>query len=309
MKSKSLKLHIFALCSVYFLSGALISLPKPLENSNSLLSLLLAAVISFFFALIIIFAFKNKKLKNINRYLLIAFYIIISLGAVLDAAVMFRELLKFVHIIMMPTVSLWLCALLLIISAFWMTVNKISAVLKFSVFLFAVTSISFAVLFLMSLGQMHFYNLGSLKNIEPPPFLKETLFYILKIFLPLILLFSFVFNLEEENKKYKYASLGVLTGFVFTILTVFQITSVFSESFTAKVQFPYAAVISTVSAGNIFTRMDFAAYFIFFAVFILRAGTDLKLITLLFKKAGLKTKASMYLTAALALITAIVALF
>lgn len=309
MKSKSLKLHIFALCAVYFLSGALISLPKPLESSNSLLSLLLAAVISFFFAFIINLAFKRLKNKNLSKYPIMAFYIIISLGAVFDAAVMFRELLKFVHIIMMPTVSLWLCALLLIISAFWMTANKISAVLKFSVFLFAVTFICFAVLFLMCFKQMHFYNLGPLKNIEPPPFLKETLFYILKIFLPLILLFCFVYNLEDENKKYKYGSLGVLTGFVFTVLTVFQITSVFSESFTAKVQFPYAAVISTVSAGNIFTRMDFAAYFIFFAVFILRAGTDLKLITLLLKKTGFKQKSALCLTAALALITAVVALF
>lgn len=291
MKCRSLKLHIFALCALYFLSGALIILPKPHNHSNSLLSLALALAISFSAAAILFFIIKKAKIKNIKKPILIFGYILISLGALADAAVLFSELLKFMHIIMMPSVPEWVCAMLLIVSAFYITINKLSAVLKFSIFVFVAAFLSFSVLFLLSLKQMHFYNLGNPCDIELSPFLKETLFYILKIFLPIILLFAFVFNLQEEEKKFKFARLGIFTGILFSFLAVFQITSVFSESFTSRVEFPYAAVISTVSAGNIFTRMDFAAYFIFYAMFVLRAGADLKLISLLAKKAkALKKK-------------------
>ena len=309
MQKVSYKLHILALCAVYVLSGAVITLPKPVTEGGSLPALLTA----FLFSLIFLLAVYKiaSKLENVSgkSKLLKLLYIILVISCFLDSAMIFSEVADFVDLIMLPDQKKYMSVILLFVCVFWISLNKISAVMKFSVPIFFFAVITVLLFFFLSLKQMKFENIELKESVFKKSVLKEALYYFFKIFLPLINLCAFVFMFKKEKNKVKYSFAGVLTGSVLIFVCVFQIISVFGGALTADIEFPYSAVISTVNIGNIFTRMDGAAYFLFIGIFLVRTGTDLKVISDIAKNLGIKSKMLTSVISSLVITAAAVAIF
>ena len=309
MQKVSYKLHILALSAVYVLSGAVITLPKPLSDGGSLPALLTAFLFSLLFLLAV---YKiSLRLENVSRDNkgVKILYIILALSCFLDSAMIFSEVADFVDLIMLPDQKKYMTVILLFICVLWISLNKISAVMKFSVPIFFIAVITVLLFFFLSLKQMNFENIELKESVFKKDILKEALYYFLKIFLPLINLSAFIFLFKKEEKRAKYSFLGILSGSLLIFICVFQIISVFGGALTADIEFPYSAVISTVNIGNIFTRMDGAAYFLFIGLFLVRTGTDLKVISDIAKNLGIKSKMLTSVISSLIITLAAVAIF
>ena len=176
MQKVSYKLHILALCAVYVLSGAVITLPKPVTEGGSLPALLTA----FLFSLIFLLAVYKiaSKLENVSgkSKLLKLLYIILVISCFLDSAMIFSEVADFVDLIMLPDQKKYMSVILLFVCVFWISLNKISAVMKFSVPIFFFAVITVLLFFFLSLKQMKFENIELKESVFKKSVLKEAFY-------------------------------------------------------------------------------------------------------------------------------------
>ena len=78
---------------------------------------------------------------------------------------------------------------------------------------------------------------------------------------------------EQDDKKKKAPLIWLIAKILIGGAAI-----VFGSDFAGKLKYPYASAISTVTLGNLFTRMDGFAYLIFFASVIVKITVCIKII-------------------------------
>ena len=136
----------------------------------------------------------------------------------------------------------------------------------------------------------------SFKNFEPvnvKELLKGTIFkrsfvYLYRAFLFPIALAMFS-RFAFYNATVKKDILGLLAGTGLILVCFFSTVATFTLKFASKIDYSYPMSISVVNIGELYTRMDGFAYFIFFFSALIRCSVCGFGIKMLLKKAGTKS--------------------
>ena len=135
----------------------------------------------------------------------------------------------------------------------------------------------------------------SFKNFEPikvkellkGKVFKRSFIYLCRAFLfPLAL--AFFSRFAFYNVTVKKDIWGLVIGAVLIFVCFFSTVATFTLKFASKIDYPYPMSISVVNIGELYTRMDGFAYFIFFFSALVRCSVCGFGIKMLLKKAGAK---------------------
>ena len=101
--------------------------------------------------------------------------------------------------------------------------------------------------------------------------------------LPIIILPFFDIYLSENRDK-KSILKGYFAGSLLLIVCLLNVLLIFGNELSAKIDFPYSEAISTVTAGNIFMRLDGFSYYVFFMSCLVKICLSLKVLAVIFKR-------------------------
>lgn len=241
--------HFLCLAALFVLGNGVITAPFLSANRFSFLSFLLS------FALAILVAFLAFFIP-VNKLTTIPF-ILLSLYCVGDTGITF---IKFIKANLLPKTAPFLIALPFILILGYMAFQRLSAVLKlcfvsFFVVLGVILLFFFATLKDFNIKNIFIYELPSVRLVleQMYPFIKT-------VVLPILLLPVLAGDLAVKKGA---NVLGVAVGCALFGVCILNSVLLFGIDFAAALPYPYSAAGSTVTFGNLFTRMDGLLYFVY----------------------------------------------
>ncbi len=269
MNTENYNLHTLFLISAIILGNASIAMPFLLYK-NSVLNIILCFGITVISALILL-SFINK-LKGAVFYLFASLIILISFYG---AASAFADYICFLKSL---GSSRALSALALVVLVVLLTVCQSGAFLKFGLLMGFITAVLTVLLFLVSIGNYDFKNIGLISlNFKT----KDILLCFLKYFSPVLSAVCFA-SFSKHRLKVKSTFFGVLLGFALLVFCFLQSLLMFGKSAVCY-DYPYLAAVSAYSSGQLYIRQDGFVWFIFFAASVLKISLCAKTIWLLLK--------------------------
>ncbi len=283
MKNKALfSVHFAAVSALFILGTAVINLPR--ENADRYTFLVYMAVsvalvgVSFLILPLLSKVFGGDTV--LLRWISVAVYTASAVYALFCAGGAFSDFIKFAGKILLPDTSRSVIIAVFLLVAVYFCTKKQESVLKFFLLSFALCLI-FIVFFFFATA--YNYNLRNIFIFSLPnfkTFISGAKPYFTAVFLPSLLLP--VYNLLVfDNKRGSAYYCGTAIGTAVLGFCILSPLLLFGADLAGKMDYPYAAAVSTVTVGRIFTRMDGFSYFIYFAsalckicvcVFIIRSS-------------------------------------
>lgn len=242
--------HFFASACLFILGDAVITLPQISANEFTFLAFLISVFVSVLLGLLI-FAIKNLKIV-IFPIAFLAFY------SVFDV---FLTFIKFISQNLLPETPRFFIILPFVLISVYFCLKPQTAILKFSLISFSLCALLVVFFFFFTakdfnIKNIYIYSLPSIKTL-----FIQIKGYLKSVTLPsvMVIIYARLINIEKKT-----AIGGLLGGNIFLGLCILNSVLLFGIALSAKIDYPYAVAISTVTFGNLFTRMDGFAYFIYF---------------------------------------------
>lgn len=246
--TSSFSKHFVALFALFILSNAVITLPSKNADRFTFLGFLVCFIISFILYCLIL---------NLNSKITLYLAVLPAFYLALDA---FLDYLNFISQNLLPETQRFFIIFPLVLTVIVFAKSKTSAILKFSLLSFVFCALAICFFFFATAKDFEISNIF----IKSVPNLKtlwvQTLPYLKKIVLPSALLPLYA-NIKNQQKKTAFG--GLITGYILIGVCLLNSLLLFGNEFSGLLDFPYASAISTVTFGNLFTRMDGFSYFIY----------------------------------------------
>lgn len=256
--------HFVALSTLFILGNAVINLPVNTANKFTFLGFLISFLISLLLYFVLFLISISKPLMF--------FAFLLSFWAAGDT---FLEFLKFIGATLLRDTAKFLIVIPLIFTIVYFCLKSKTVIFKFSLISACFSVLAVFFFFVFTAKDFETRNI----IIKTLPSAKElyiqTMPYIKTVTLPSMLLV--VFAKITKNKK-STAFLGLFSGNVLLAGCILNSVLLFGSEFSGRLNFPYASAISTVTFGNLFTRMDGFAYFIYFASCVIKITVCVKII-------------------------------
>ncbi len=251
------KKHYIALCVLFVLGNGIISLPQ----KNADIFTFLGFLVSFLIFFLLLFLPINLKISSI-----------LAVWVIGDT---FIDFIKFISATLLKESPEILVVIPFILTLLAFCCAKKGAVLKFSLISAAISVTAIFFFFGFTASDFNIKNIiiksvPDLKNLY-----SQTIPYLKKVTLPSFLLLVYS-KINGFGKKTTLC--GVALGNALLAFCILNSVLLFGSSFAGRLDFPYAFAISTVTFGNLFTRMDGFAYFIYFASCLIKITVSIEII-------------------------------
>lgn len=285
------RVHTLFLSALFVLGNAIITFPKNGADDNTFLGFLIAFVVSLILAIPICkavdYLFFSERIQN--KKIITVIYVIASAFIVFDAAVCFGDFTDFVTHSILPDASRLLISIVLLLVLLWSATRPDSTILKFSLFSFVVVAAVLVFFFIFSIKSMHIEYIFLLSLPDFHDVILQTLPYLYGVFLSTITTLIYQKMLFGALKPSRGVVAIAVSGVMFSIALLNSIL-LFGSQLSGEYKYPYADAISVVSIGDLFTRMDGFAYFVFFATCFIKLTVSVFVISGLFGRMGVKNK-------------------
>lgn len=252
---------------LFILGGAIINLPT--NNADKLT--FLGFLISFLLSSLVFFAILKFDFFKYPVLLLAVYFA----G---DTTVSF---LKFIsETILKDNQKFWIL-LLFILPLLYFCMRRHHQIFNFSLIAGFVCSALLVFFFFATFKDFSFKNIYiySFPNIKS--LFLQSLPYIRSVTLPSAVLALYA---KQQNVKKHAAFAGLSLGNALLLVSIFNSILLFGTTLSGELNYPYASAISTVTFGNLFTRLDGFSYFIYFAAALIKITVCVKVFTEEIKK-------------------------
>ncbi len=264
MKATDYKKHFISLCVLFILGNAIISLPSGDADKFTFFGFLIAFLISLLLYFIIFSIPKNK--------IMLIFAALLSVWTLGDT---FIDFIKFINSTLLRESPKILAVFPFLLTAILFCKVNQKAILKFSLISAVICTVAIFFFFGFTATDFRIKNiiinsLPDFKNLSI-----QTMPYLEKITLPSLLLVVYA-KLHEFSDKATFS--GMALGNALLAFCILNSVLLFGSDFAGRLDYPYASAISTVTFGNLFTRMDGFAYFIYFASCLIKITVSAQII-------------------------------
>lgn len=287
MKEKaSFEKHFAALAAIFLLGDAVIAMPYASSGRQAPAAFLLAcAVAALLYGLIFALikrlypphpgAFIQKTAASVLKPA-------VSVCALFAAAQSFGDFVRFVKTNLLPETPTPAVVVLFLITVACLAWQRQSVLLKFSLISFMVAAAAIVLFFILSSNQFDGNHIRLFRVFPLDDLWEQSFPFWRRLIFPACLLA--VYHAVAFREVRPAGALGGLAvGFVLLGLCLLNSILIFGLPFAAKLRYPYASAVSTVSVGQLFTRMDGASYFVYFAGCLIRVTVCVNTVkTLLF---------------------------
>ena len=282
--------HASAVSALFILGNGIIMFPVKSADEYNFTGFLLAQVLAF----LLYFAVRpladrffcdnaNKGAGNFKKALLVLCYVAVAVFAVFTAAAVFTDFTEFVTEVILPDTPKILAIIIFGAVVVFFATRRQEDILKFCLIAFWFTVILMVFFFI---AVAHNYNLRNIFIFRLPQITtlaRQTAPYIKNPVLAVLLLSVYQTLVFKKNRVGAAVS-GIAAGGVLLGLCVLSSVLLFGAPLAGRLDYPYAAAVSTVTVGRLFTRMDGFSYFIYFAAAITKITVCLFLVYSSLKK-------------------------
>ena len=262
--------HIICLTALFVIGNAGIIIPFEKSDDTCLYTFIAAAAVFTVIAVILFPLIKRLYCENaaeytgIKKQLTVILYVITVLLMLFTASLCFRDYTDFVSVTILPETPAFIISFIFFICISIFSIQKDSVILKFSVFAFLMSAAAVLIFFAVSLPTSKLENIILLRIPNFKNSLGQFSGQLLKIFLPIFpaIIYS-ALVIGKQSKK--YMTTGLVSGSVIMLIMLLNSLLLFGADMASNLEYPYAAAISTVTIGDLFTRLDGFSYFLFFA--------------------------------------------
>ncbi len=259
--SNSYSKHFVALTALLILGNGVITAPQKNADNYNFLGFLIACGIAVAVYFICTFL-PVTKVTAIGIWLL-AFY------CIADAFITF---IRFISENLLPDTKPYLIAVPFVLILLYIGFQKEQMLFKFSLISYFVTAAVILFFFFATAKDFNVSNifinrLPSLENL-----LGQLVPYLKSLVLPAALLAVFA---RLNNMKKTVSVLGLSLGFLSFGLCILNSVLLFGIELSGVLDYPYSSAGSTVTFGNLFTRMDGFLYFVYLASCIVKCGVGI----------------------------------
>ncbi|MGN0494125.1 MAG: GerAB/ArcD/ProY family transporter [Acutalibacteraceae bacterium] len=269
--------HLASLTAFFILGDAIIALPCAYTGSVSLLGFLgaaLSAVVLYFAAV----PLANRLLigRGTARVFSVPLLFAAAAYALYNAGAALISYTDFVDRVLLPETPRFFISAAFITATAYLASRRQEVILKLSLIFLAAAAVTVLLFFLLSVKDYNAENIA----VNRLPSLKELFSgakpYIFKISLPALLIpvYSALFTGESRIRA---PFSGLLIGLAVTALCLLESLLLFGAPLANRLDFPLAAAVSTVTVGQLFSRMDGIVYCLFFAAALIKTAVCMKL--------------------------------
>ncbi len=256
--------HFLGLSVIFILGNAIIVAPQKNANRYNFLGFLIACLIS----IAIYFICLNIKINSVTN----VFIVLLSAYCIGEAFVTF---IGFIKNDLLNETRPFLIALPLLVILIFIAFQKTSTLFKFSLISGLISLLVILFFFFSTLKDFNIQNIFIRKIPSLSTFYKQTLPYIKNIVLPSI---SLAFFAKQEKIKKTVSLYGLLLGLTIFGICILNSVLLFGIEFSGRLDYPYASTGSTVTFGNLFSRMDGFLYFVYLASCVVKCSVAIFLI-------------------------------
>ena len=271
--------HSVALIALAVLGEAVILVPYKPSDIYSFSAFLLAFIVAIPLFLFVPCLLKGgvkllKSKRTAVKFLFSFLFSIVALLFFLSAVFPFSEFLKFAGKILLPKAPKIISLLLFLGGLIPFLTLKKEPIFKFALISIVFIGLIILTLFALSVPSMKLINISVFAF---PPIKKltgEGLNYFAKIFLPALAALGLCYGAYPSFNK-KTAVWGVIIGGLL-LSGIFLTSLLILGSGVNHFEFPYLSAIGTLTFGNLFTRLDFFVYYLFFVSSIVKTALCIK---------------------------------
>lgn len=292
MKTKQdYRVHTLFLSALFVLGNAIITFPKNGADNNTFLGFLVAFFVSLVLAVPVCKSvdslFFSERIQN--KKIISVLYVIAAVFIIFDAGVCFCDFTDFVTHSILPDASRFLISIALFGVLLCSATRPDSTILKFSLICFVIVAAALLFFFIFSIKNMHIEYIFLLSLPDFYDVMLQTLPYLYGVFLSIITALIYQKMLFGTLKSSRGVGAIAVSGVMFSIALLNSIL-LFGSQLSGEYKYPYADAISVISVGDLFTRMDGFAYFVFFATCLIKLTVSVFVISGLFGGIGVKNK-------------------
>lgn len=261
--------HLASLWAIFILGDAVIVLPTSNSGDYSLLGFFigaLAAILLYFVSLPVTNRFIGKSLLLVSAGVY-AFY---------NAGKAFIRYTNFVDKILLTEASRFLIAALFIIAAVYLATRRQEVILKLSLISVVIAVITILLFFMLSFKDFKAENITLQNSPNFSGIIKSAKPYFINISLPALLIPVYS-RLFVEGKRICAPFAGLTAGLALELIGLLETLLLFGAPLAKKLSFPLASAVSTVTVGQLFTRMDGIVYCLFFILALIKTAVCMKL--------------------------------
>ncbi len=260
-------LHIAFSVAIFTLANAIITLPFSSADDKTFLGFIIAFFISLGINILLV-VFLSEKDFSCSLFFKFL-YCVLLLLVLFEVLRSFALFVKFASEIILPSVSAVIIGAVFLLCIIYTFLKHNSVILKFSLFSFLIVAILIIIFFILSSKEYRADNIFLLSFPDISEVAKQSYYCFIGIFLPVPIVF--LWQKGELGSVNKRASIiGFCLGGIFLALTFLNTLLLFGAEVSARIEFPYASAISTVTVGYLFSRMDGFSYFIYFACVLVK---------------------------------------
>ncbi len=270
--------HYACLAAIFIIGDAVITLPDAYYGGAVLPGFLIASCFSvaiYFLSLIICRSLSGSGV--FKRLFLTLFLLAAAVYALYNAARCLLDFLSFADKVLLPGGGHFAVAFIFIFTAAVLSVKKNDVILKLSLITAPFFVIAVIIFFLLTAKDFETENI----MLNSMPAFKElrdgTMPYIFKTALPAVLLPPYFILLNKTQPRKGAGLWGLISGLVITALILCDSVLLFGARMSARLPFPLASAVSTVTVGPLFTRMDGIVYCLFFMSALIKTAFCAKL--------------------------------
>lgn len=261
-----------AITALFLLGNAIIIMPYKGADEYTFLGFLASAICGIF-AIIFLnpladFLDKEQTNKAINIIKIILLLSLAVASAFLVAEA-FRDFTNFISEIILPDIRKTVIVITFAFTILFFVLKRQEHILKFSLLCCGFTIISIIFFFFATFKNFDMRNVFIFRLPSPQEFWNAISPYLKRVVLP-ILLIPFYRIFVFGNKHATACTHGTILGFILLGLCILSSILLFSPQLAGRLDYPYAAAISTITVGKLFTRMDGFSYLLYFAATIIK---------------------------------------
>lgn len=253
--------HFLWLSTLFIFGGTIIN--SPFKNADKLT--FLGFLISFILSVVAVFAvYKFSFLDFAAPFLAIYF-----IG---DVSVNFLSFVS--KTILKNSQNFWVL-LLFVIPIIYFCTKTHQQILNFSLVTGIICSTLLVFFFFATFKDFSFKNIYIYSFPTPKNLFLQALPYIKSITLPCIVLATYA---KQQKVEKQVLLSGLSVGNLLLLISIFNSILLFGTTLAGEFEYPYALAISTVTFGNLFSRLDGFSYFIYFVSALIKITVCIKVI-------------------------------
>lgn len=253
--------HFFMLSVLFVLGNACITAPVGTADKYNFLAFLISCFVALIFVFIAYFIPINKI--TVLPIFLLSFF------TVCDTFISF---IKFISDNLLPNTPRLYILLPFLLILVYLGFKKTNTLFKFSLICGFLSVAVVVFFFLSTFKDFNFKNIFIYKLPSFNTLFSQSIFYFKSLVIPSLLLGLFA---KRESIKKGVLLGGLSLGLLCLAVTVLNSVLLFGIKFSGQLSYPYSAAGSTVTFGNLFTRLDGFLYFVYSATCITKCAVGI----------------------------------